>query len=147
MISGNHAQIIVSDRESSKDMIVVPFVEKEEGECTLFSIIPTVVLSVNTVTDEREGTFCENDKDCASLAKPNVEGDVHSMDAIAIEDATIVEHELCRDDFSPISTINSLASKAKDSLEKKLGKAGKNKKTSGGKKGRKSNSPHGGRRN
>ena len=130
LVSDTQGQVGASALCSSKGLEIVLSEAEEDGEC-----------SPLTQVTPHEFRFNPDSETClGEPSEPQNDSVVHGVDDIAIEP------DFYADDFSPISTINSLALKAKDSLEKKSNKVGKHRKTSGGKKGKKSHSPRGGRR-
>ena len=114
----NHVQIVVSGEGTSQDMAIVSFDKKEEGECTPITTRPNDVIAA----DMLKGAFVEISKVDGAL------------------------YESGGDCVSPVSYDDSLAAKARDSLEKKRSSpSGKQRKNSGGKKGRKHHSSRGSR--
>ena len=114
----NHIQTVVSGEGTSQDMAIVSFDKKEEGECTPITTRPNDVIAA----DMLKGAFVEISKVDGAL------------------------YESGGDCVSPVSYDDSLAAKARDSLEKKRSSpSGKQRKNSGGKKGRKHHSSRGSR--
>ena len=130
LVSDAQGQVGASALCSSKGLEIVLSEAKEDGECSPLTQVMPHEFFVNPDSETCLGEASE----------PHNDSIVHGVDDIAFEP------DFCEDDFSPMSTINSLALKAKDSLEKKSNKAGKYRKATGGKKVRKSHSPRGGRR-
>ena len=133
-----HCHLGVSKVGASKGLEIVVADDKEEGECSLkVQSFQNETNEINVVSGV-ELSYGEG-------SEPKLDDSTYGVDDVASLGKVFVPKP-GEDDTSPIPTIHSLALKAKDSFEKNMGKVGKAKKASGGKKGRRSHSPRGGKR-
>ena len=133
-----HGHLGESKEGASKGLEIVVADDKEEGECS--PKVQSLQNEINVINVVSCVELCNGEG-----SEPKLDDSTYGMDDVDSLGKVFVPNPE-EDDTSPIPTIHSLASKAKDSFEKNMGKVGKAKKASGGKKGRRSHSPRGGKR-